>query len=321
MADRTENLKTRAAMKRDIIQRLGRILLTSQLAWAASAIAQDGGSPAAKPKDGKGKDDDKEYLSAPDDPIHRKVFSSEDKRRFCERYDGKLIAYYGDVWKVEHCRRRPIVDSKTVYTMQRAGNHVVDVDADVIAALREGTPLDESTTIETARGCKALEGHYVTFSAVDVYFVEHCKKRMFPDWTTYVKHRDRREDKTGEILSLSLVEFDQILPGQPIPSVVDDLFTKLLTGAAGVDVIPVDEACDGLEGRVASYYSRLYRVEHCKKREIVEPDLYLKHNGGATAKVIEMKSDQWLSLPDGVPIVDKSERKQPTQPGKKTAKK
>lgn len=308
---------------RRLVKNILAVVVAAPLALASLAAIAQGDKPAAtaaKGKEAKKPDDEKELLFAPDEPGRRKVFSRDEKRHICERYEGKLVAYYGDVWKVEKCKLRPIVDSKTVYTMQRAGIHVVDVDADVVAALVEGSPLDESTTLETARSCKQLEGRYVTFSAVDVYFIEHCKKRLFPDWATYIKHRDRRDDKNGEILSLSLVEFDQLRSGETVPSVVDDLFTKLLTGAAGIDIIPVDEACDGLEGRLSSYYSRLYRVEHCKKREIVDPDLYLKHNGGAALKVTEMKSEQWLSLPDGVPIGDREADAQKKKPEKKTTR-
>lgn len=299
------------------LHKLAVATLALALALAGAAYADDKKGKDPKAKDAKG-DEEKEYLVAPEEVTVRKVYTASDRKRICAKYEKQLIAYYGDVWKVDDCRRRPITDSKTVYGFQRNGQKVVDVDADVIAALREGEPLDLNEAEDTIRGCKVLESHYVTFSAVDVYFVEHCKRRLFPDWATYVKHRDRRGDKKGEILSLSLIEFDRLPPGEPLPSVVDDLFSKLLTGSAGVEIIPIDEACDGLEGKVASYYSRLYRVERCRKREVVEPDLYVKRNGGINGlKATEMKSEQWLSLPDGEPI---GAPLAPV-PGKKTARK
>ncbi len=272
------------------------------LAGLAHAEDKKPAAKTAKDKNAKAGEDEKELLVAPDEPDRRKVYTESDRKRICAKYNNQLIAYYGDVWKVDNCKRRPITDSKTVYGFQRNGQKVVDVDSDAIAALSEGQPLDLNEAEDTARSCKQLEAHYVTFSAVDVYFVEHCKKRLFPDWATYVKHRDRRDDKKGEILSLSLVEFDRTASGENIPSVVDDLFSKLLSGSAGVEIIPVDEACEGLEGRISSYYSRLYRVEKCRKREIVDPDVFLIRNGGAAIKVVEMKSEQWISLPDGEPI-------------------
>ena len=182
-----------------------------------------------------------------------------------------------------------------------------DVDSDVIAALPEGEPLDEAISLKNARGCNKLDGTYVTYSNVDVYFVEHCKKRIFPDWMTYIKHRERRHDKKGEILSLSWMEFERLPPGPPIRSIVDDMFAKMLSGEAGVEVIPVDEACAGLEGKISSYYSYLYRVEKCRKREITSPELFLKKAGVNKIAIYEMSSEQWLSLPNGPPIVTKSD--------------
>lgn len=273
-------------------------------ALPAPARAEDKKPTAktAKDKAAKAGEDERELLIAPDEPSNPKVYSDADRKRLCAKYSNQLIAYYGDVWKVENCKRRLITESKTVYSLQRSGQKVLDVPADVIAALLEGDALDLNDSVASARNCKQLDGHYVTFSAVDVYIVEQCKRRLFPDWATYVKHRDKRGDKKGEILSLSLIEFDKLMPGEPIPSIVDDQFTKLLTGSAGVDVIPIDEACEHLEGHLASYYSRLYRIERCRKREIVEPDVFVVKNGGGALKIVEMKSEQWLSLPDGEPI-------------------
>ncbi len=267
---------------------------------APLAHAQD--EAKAPGKDAKKvREEEKEYLVAPEQPAVQKIFTKDDVKRFCGKYSGQVIAYYGDVWKVEGCKRRPLLDSKTVYSMQRSGSRVIDVDADVIAAIPEGSPLDVSVTTEQARSCAQLEAHYVSFSSVDVYFIERCKRRLFPDWTTYVKHRDTRGDKKGEILSLSLIEFERTVEGEPYPSVVDDMFAKLLTGQAGVEIIPIDEACEGIDGRYMAFYSRLYHIERCKKREILEPEFFLKKNGNL--KIDDMRDQQWLSLPDGEPIL------------------
>ena len=95
---------------------------------------------------------------------------------------------------------------------------------------------------------------------------------------------------------------DSLEVGEPMRSVVDDMFAKLLTGSAGVEIIPVDEACEGVNNMVVSYYSRLYRIERCRKREIISPELFMKKAGRNLAKLKEMSSEQWLSLPDGEPM-------------------
>ena len=39
------------------------------------------------------------------------------------------------------------------------------------------------------------------------------------------------------------------------------------------DIIPLDEACRGINGRLVSFI-RAHRIENCRKREILDPDLY-----------------------------------------------
>jgi hypothetical protein len=287
---------------------------TNQAAAAGASNAVTSSTPSSNSGTGKGakgagdkQEDDNEFPAPVDEPAVHKTYSKSEIQRICAEVEGQLIAYYDDIYRVEGCRRRPLRDNKKVYSLQREGKQVRDVSGDVVAALPQGEPLDEAMTIKNARSCRQLEGQYVTFSNVDVYFVEHCEKRLLPDWMTYIKHRDQRHDKNnkGEILSLSMIEFERLPSGKPIPSIVDNMFAKLLSGEAGVEVIPVDEACARLEGRVASYYSYVYRIEKCRKREIAQPEIYLKKVGIDKIKIIEMTSEQWLSLPSGAPIVSK----------------
>lgn len=289
------------------------LLLIGCLLQAAPAHAQDESTQADVPATTK--DPKKTIVTEEDfpiqveDPAVRKEFSRGEVQKICKKYRGQLIAYYGEVFRVEDCERRPIINNKTVYSLLRSGKKIIDVDGDTIAALPEGEPVDLATTLESARSCKSLEGSYVTFSSVDVYIVEHCKKRLFPDWETYIRHRQKRGEKKGEILSLSSVEFESLEAGKPIVSIFDDIFAKLLYGSAEVDVIPVDEACAGVNNHLVSYYSRLYRIERCRKREVTDPESYLRHGGASAGKIKELTSEQWLSLPDGQPVIDKPRAK------------
>lgn len=281
------------------------VLLLSVLAGVApTAFGEDEPSGGAKPKDGKGKGgkDDVEIIEAVETPAVRKTWSRAEVRQICEKYNGKLVAFYGDVWKIESCARRPIIANKTVYELQRGGKQVLDVDGDTIAAIPEGEPLDLAMTVEAARSCKELNSHYITFSNVDVYYVENCKKRIFPDWETYIKHREKRDNTKAEILSLSWLEFENVKDGDAMTSVIDDQFAKLLTTGSGVDIVPQDEACAGVEGRVVAYYQKLYKIEHCHKREIRDTDLFMKKTGLTSPKLLDLTSEQWLSLPNGKPM-------------------
>lgn len=251
--------------------------------------------------------DKSDILKVPDQVGVRKVFSSAEVGRYCAKYAGQLIAYYGDVFQVEKCTRRRIENSKTLARMITKGAKVHDVDGDVVAAIPEGEPLDNDLIRDTLRTCKELNKNYVSYSSVDVYYVERCKRRLMPDWTTYIKHRDERGDERGEIIALSWEEFTGIEEGQPVPSVVDDMFARLLAGEADIDIIPVDEACAGINGKVVTYYDKMYQIEKCRRREILDPGIILQPLAMKRSKFVELSSQQWLSLPEGAPVGKKKE--------------
>lgn len=251
--------------------------------------------------------DKSDILKAPDQPAVRKVFTSGEVSRYCAKHNGQLIAYYGDVYQVQKCTRRRIENSKTLARMIAKGAKVHDVDGDVVAAIPEGEPLDNDLIRDSLRTCKELNKKYVSYSSVDVYYVEKCQRRVMPDWTTYIKHRDGRGDERGEIIALSWEEFTAIEEGPPVPSVVDDMFARLLAGEADIDIIPIDEACEGVNGKVVTYYDKMYRIEKCRRREILDPGTILQPLAMQRKKFIELSSQQWLSLPEGEPVGKKKE--------------
>jgi hypothetical protein len=230
--------------------------------------------------------------------VKRRKFSKKEINRYCRKYEGQLISYYDTVFKVENCKRREITQYKTVQKYQKQQVKINRVQGDVIAALAIGEPMDLAMSAKTARGCDVLEGRYVSYSNVDIYYVEKCTRRLFPDFATYEKHRGAKS--MGEIVDLSWMEFSKLKQGEPIPTIMNDIFAELLSGDAGVDILPVDEACEGLEGKIASYYSKLYKIEKCRKREILSPGTYFK--GHQEMRFVEMNAPQWLSLPDGEPF-------------------
>jgi len=276
------------------------------LGTLAQALAQSDVTSDASKSAGESLDK-MDILRAPEQVGIRKVFTKQEIQRFCNQYKDRLIAYYGEVYKVEACTRRVIQNSKTLSRMIAKGVKVQDVDGYVIAAIPEGEPLDNDLIRQSIRSCKVLNGQYVSYSSVDVYFVEGCKRRLLPDWTTYINHRDVRGDERGEIMALSWEEFVALEEGTNVPSVVDDMFAQLLQGDSGVDIIPVDEACEGINGKVVTYYDKMYRVEKCSKREILNPGEVLQGFVEKTTKFHELTSQQWLSLPNGAPIGKKKE--------------
>lgn len=242
-----------------------------------------------------------------------RTISKEIQKKQCEKFEGKVISFYDHIFKVEKCLRRPILQSRTVSDFMQAGVKIHNVESITLAALAEGTPLDDSSPTKEGRTCKQLEKQYVTYSYVDVYFIEHCKKRLFKDWDSYLKHRKHRNDELGEILTLSWNEFNSFPDGVDMPSFIDEEFRKLLSKAKDVDVIPIDEACHGVEGKYTSYYSKVYKIEKCRKREIDNRSLFTLKKADKALTVTELTSEQWISLPDGKPIIDESSAQKPNK--------
>jgi hypothetical protein len=228
----------------------------------------------------------------------RKEFTSAQVKKICNKYRGKYISYYSKVFKVLSCIRRPFVQHKSIVGLLNRGGSFVEVGSDVVAALPLGPPLDKEMVAATARSCKDLNGKYVTLSHVDIFYIEKCKKRKFPDFATYESHRGA--SRMDPIVDLSWYEFSRIKEGAPISSVLDKIFADLLSGDAGIDIIPVDEACEGINGRIVTYYSRVYKIQKCYKREYMSSEMFTKKLINVNRP--EINSQVWLSLPSGEPI-------------------
>jgi hypothetical protein len=229
--------------------------------------------------------------------VVRKVFSKEEIASICKKYRDQLISYYNEIYMIEDCQRRPLLSNRSVYRRLSKGEKITQVSGDVIAALPEGAPLDVKTDQENARTCRQLNGRYVSYSNVDIYFIEKCKKRKFPDWNSYLKHRELRGNTKGEILSLSWLEFTRLADGKDYQSVMDDLFAEQYDDDLDSDILPIDEACVGLNGK----------IEACHKTAIANPEEFLWKKRLTARKIVELSTSQWLSLPDTVPAKKKSE--------------
>ncbi len=226
------------------------------------------------------------------------VYTDKEIKAECNKYRGKYVSYYDHVYLVENCKLRELMTEKRIQLVSKARARIYEVDGTTLAKLGLGTPITDDGSKEKVRGCKELENRYVTITYTDIYFVTGCKKRPFPDWETYMDHRKAKKKVKEEVLAVSLKEFDSLKLGPEITSVIDAEFAKVLTGEAGIEVIPVDEACRGLNGKDVSYVDKLYRIEKCRKREY-DPELYLKKRRNVKIVLKELTAEQWLSLPDG----------------------
>lgn len=246
-------------------------------------------------------DDDENLIKVPKepDPPPPKQFTPREIQTVCAKYKNSLISVYGELYKISNCTRHLISNQDEIFKFARQGIKTVEVDATDVAALPIGDTWDHVSTKD--RPCTFFSKKYVTFSYTDIYFVENCVRKLVPDYETLLSHRKAQGIKTTEILALTAREFYGIRQGRDISSIIDKEFSKLLDGSAGVDIIPIDEACKGVDGKIVTFYSRMYKIERCRKREI-NPESFTMGRRLKDTKLIELRPEQWVSMPDGKPF-------------------
>lgn len=230
----------------------------------------------------------------------RPVLSEAEKRKICSQFEGKFISFYSDVYLVKHCVRLPL-SSAEIYEHTRLGKKIEEVARVVIEALTEGADFQQQKVAGRSRSCQELEGKYITYQFGDIYLVKSCKRRVFLDWASFETHRGSISLEKSSIHSLTWDEYSSMKIGPPMPSAIIPEYAEIANGRKAVDVIPIDEACKGVNGRYVTYYSRIYKIEKCYKREIdsVEFTKWAEKN---SVRLVELTSEQWLSLPDGLKL-------------------
>jgi hypothetical protein len=241
-------------------------------------------------------------------PPPLKIFSAAETQKVCAKYQGKLLSVYGEVFKIKNCIRHVIQDQQDIFTMTRQGLQMVGVEASDVAAIPVGVPWSEVASL--ARPCSFFNKKYITFSYADIYYVDGCVRHLLPDYETFLTHSRAHNDKNRALLALNPEEFFKIPHGSDILSILDKEYSNLYELSANVDIIPIDEACRGTEGKIVMFYSRMYKIEKCHKREI-DAESYTMHSSIGNSKILELRPEQWVSMPDGKPYPDKKPDKKP----------
>ena len=187
---------------------------------------------------------------------------------------------------------------------------MVGVEATDVAAIPVGVPWSEVTSLE--RPCSFFNKKYITFSYADIYYVDACVRHLLPDYETFLTHSRAHNDKNRALLALNPEEFFKLPQGSNILSILDKEYSHLYERSANVDIIPIDEACHGTEGKIVMFYSRMYKIEKCHKREI-DAESYTMHSSIGSSKILELRPEQWVSMPDGKPYPDKKPEKKPSK--------
>jgi hypothetical protein len=231
----------------------------------------------------------------------KKAAPKVSRAKACAEFEGKYIAYYSEIFKVEKCKRRPLQDEIHEFDAVRDGK-LVDVEADIVVALPLGEPIGGASAKK--RSCKELEGRYVTSKFIDVYYVEKCKKRMFPEWDAYIIHSQKRPLEIRAILELTAEEFSGLKDAALMAN--DQLYDdEIVVETEGLKKLPLAPLCRKFEGKTVAFYGSAYKVEKCKKRAILDQNLMMEATKGGI--LIELKADEWLSIPKGEPITHKKD--------------
>lgn len=227
-------------------------------------------------------------------------FSKAEVRKVCAKYDGKFISYYAQVYKVIKCERREVVGSDNIMALSaRRGVKIQPVPAGVIAKIPLGKAFVAIKGAGKERSCSVLEGNYTLDKANNIYVIKGCKLRMFPDYETFEEHRQVNRSYGKPLLELSDAEWRRIKLGPTLKSILPKTYRDLLKIGGAMEVLPLAEACADLNGKFVSYYSLLYKIESCRKRQVKDLSGFLAKASRNQIKVHEISSQQWISLPNG----------------------
>lgn len=216
--------------------------------------------------------------------------SSSEKKKTCKKYEHKYISYYDKIYYVEGCKRKPVSEISS-------SMNIVRIDSREFSQIQLEIPKAKSVKKSS---CKELNNRYVTEGYVYVYYVENCKLNMFPDWATYQAHLKLKGKSSENLIELDLLKYPDLKEGETYLSVVDQDKTIMEhIKNDKTDVIPLKKACKGIEGKFVSYVDKIYKIEKCQKREIDPEEFVSKHQN---VKLIELSSNQWVSIPDGKPL-------------------
>ena len=139
------------------------------------------------------------------------------KNKYCKKYRGKLIAYYGEVFEVKSCKLFTI-RSTSLAKEQAKIEKVIAVTGEVVNAIPRASAAD--IVKAKSRSCKKLEGKYITLDNDEIFLVQKCKK-IVPDWAGFDDHRYRKDIRQVNIVEVSWDELQLIKDGTPFDSVLD----------------------------------------------------------------------------------------------------
>jgi hypothetical protein len=222
-------------------------------------------------------------------------YSEAEKKEACRLYEKRYLAYVDRIYYVENCQFREVTEQELIEQLVAKKTPFVDIEHTVLAKLKRGEPLTLAGN-KPLRSCQSLSGRYVTFDFEQYFLSENCVLKLFPDIESFYIHRSKNNRIREEVVAVSLQEFRSFKKRERLPTALKEDMDNLYPQTAHVDIIDRDKACEGINGLDVFYVDLIYRIENCRKRQYDAEAYSFKH---PHAKLKEMTSEQWISLPDG----------------------
>lgn len=249
-----------------------------------------------------------------EDKRSESALTEEGKKKICFGVKAAYLSYYDKVYKVEKNCQLIELSLEQIYDISKAKSIIQEADGKTLQGFDIVT---ENKKPLVLRNCSNFNKRYVTFSYVDIYWVENCTKHLFPDWPTYEDHRAEKKLLKEPIIALTAEEFAAIKSGDSLPSAIDAEYKKLNPVERPViEVLSLDDACKGLLNQHVSYLDDVYFIQpvpkgvrgsdgtHCEKKPITDGYKFTRMYASKQTPLKELTSSQAISIPTGLPMKD-----------------
>ena len=291
--------------------------------WSEMTIAKSAGAEAAKDLAEASGDSAKSAGAgkAKTEPTAEDIsdipvpLTAAEKQEICKEFSRKnisYISYYENVFEIKNCERIRLSNSR-VKELTRRGVRVQDADHKAIEALPLRPKIIEKGAENREELCKKYHHKYITYAYVDVYWVEGCVKHPFPDWSSYENHAGKLRDSRPSLVTPASDDFYRLETGEPMKSIIDEEFRSMLQAQGDqADLLPLDEACKGINGQYVTYLGQIYFIDRkpgkkgtgpfCHRR-VVDSEEFTRKRGMSGFNLPELSSSQALSIPVGEPMI------------------
>lgn len=241
--------------------------------------------------------------------IDRKELSPSEKKAECQRYNGKLISFYGEVFQVKNCTRIRLSREKLA-SLSKGSFAPKEVTSQTLEAL----PLEDLKIIPVKmKTCAEMNGHYVSLASdqTSIFWTEKCKKRVFPDYDSFLEHRQKNKAVGAKTLLLTEQEMHFLADADPMPSILDSEFKMRYDErrVENIEELPQAKTCQNLVGKYVSYLDQIYLIVPAKtsavkkslglcEKKAMDSVLFTRQNPRQRPK--ELSAAQFLAIPENL---------------------